>query len=137
MKEKLIYLAGLIDGEACLGMYKRKGKTAFYYVLEIESPSIRMTSYLQEILTELKIDYTVEKDRWKKLSKRPSTKIRVCKKQQLLNLLILIEPYLHVKLPELKVLKEVLEKACAVRFYTPTEYDYQLLDKLKSLKRTC
>lgn len=138
MKETdIAWLAGLVDGEGCLFMRRispQKQKSMEARV-EIHTPSIRMFERVTRIFDGLEIQYSLEIGRMQKMSTRPANKITVNKKHEIKKLLLLIQPYLYVKLPEAEVMLEYLSKACLVSHYKASDVDYEYIDKLKALKK--
>lgn len=133
----IAWLAGLIDGEGCIFMRRLspQRQKSIDSRLEIHTPSIRMFERVTKALDDLEIQYSLEIGRMQKKSTRPANKITVNKKHELKNLLLLIQPYLYVKLPEAEVMLEYLDKACLVSRYKASDVDYEYIDKLKALKK--
>jgi hypothetical protein len=128
------WLAGILDGEGCLTV-KQSKTNSIACVVTIETVSTSMIRRVEEILQDCGIAYCTEGPMLRPRSTRPSIRIRVHRKQAVLDFCDLVLPFSVVKQSELLLFKGYLEKACLVTYFRPTENDLQFIPRMKELKR--
>ena len=132
------WLAGIIDGEGCLTMYKGSGRghTAIRTDARIESTSLLMidtcASIMQKIIGRV---VTVGAPLTRSSSTRPAYRIQIHRKRELLVFLDFIRPLLVNKRAEADLIVAYLRRSCAVKYYTPTSEDLEVIQVLKDLKK--
>jgi hypothetical protein len=131
---EIAWLAGILDGEGCLTT-KSTSERGLSCVVTIESVSPTIIDEVLRILTKNGIPFFVEGPMWRKLSTRSSWRVRIHRKQAVLNFCTLVLPYSVVKKPELLLVQQFLLKASAVSYYHATDEDLQIPAKRKELKR--
>lgn len=94
-----------------------------------------MITTIRRLLSELAVDYKMDGPMYRERSTRPSFRVRIQKKADILKLCDTILPFSVVKCAELELVKSFLDKAVG-HYYTATEKDLQILDRLKELKRS-
>jgi hypothetical protein len=130
----IAWLSGIIDGEGCI--YARQiSIRSLTFRITIETVSETMIDKVREILNQSEIEYRIEPPIWRKNSTRFALRLKVDKKQAVHKLCNLILPYSVVKKPELFSIKAYLDKAVKVTYYSATEQDFEILTKLKELKK--
>jgi hypothetical protein len=131
---EVAWLAGIIDGEGCITA-KMPSQSAVAFRLTIESVSTAMIEKVKHILSNLDISYVANGPIWRVNSTRPSFRIYIQRKDALLRLCDHIVPYSVVKQSELELVKAYLDKAAGC-YYSATEEDLLILEKLRELKRS-
>lgn len=130
--EKLAYLAGIIDGEGCLGIYKRQDKdgrvTQWPVKLVIANNSERLMKWL---LVNFGGWYSERKGERKKNPKWKKGYVHVLSERKLRNLLPKVLPYLVIKQEE----AEFVIQALAIKLDDPFSLRLQTLyGKMRTLK---
>jgi hypothetical protein len=88
-----------------------------------------------EIAGELDVDYVMDGPIYRKLSTRPSFRVRVQKKADVLKFCDAILPFSVVKRAELELVKSFLDRAVG-HYHTAAEEDLRILGRLRELKRS-
>src|SRR5438046_556353 len=96
---EVAWLAGILDGEGCLTT-KNTSQRGLTCVVTIESVSRAMTDEVQRILTKNGIPFVVEGPLWRRNSTRSSIRVRIHRKNAVLDFCNLLLPYSVVKSPE-------------------------------------
>ena len=143
---RVIWLAGLIDGEGC--MYVRFTNQGRYNTphgsmgsletrVEIHSVSTRMIDEVQSIYEELVLYYDRQSPKNQPLSTRPAIRIVVRRRGSVVQLLQAIRPFLKVKEREADAIIDffTLHPRESVGQRSTTEQRQTLVDSVKQLKR--
>ena len=130
---KLAWLAGILDGESCITA-KRCSRNAVAFRITVEAVSEAMISAVMQLLVQFGVEYKTEPPTMRRNSTRPAYRVRVQKKQAVAKLCDLMLPYSVVKRAELELVKAYLDKAVGC-YYTATEEDLKILEKLRELKK--
>jgi hypothetical protein len=130
---EVAWLAGIIDGEGCITA-KMSSQSAVAFRLTIESVSDAMMGTVKHILGGLDISYVENGPIRRFNSTRPSFRIYVQRKDALLKTCDRLLPYSVVKRPEFEAVKAYLDRASG-RYYSATEEDLLVLEKLRAMKR--
>lgn len=99
------YLAGIIDGEGCISIYKRNG----YYVpsISISNTNETLIVHIKKILDQNNIGYCVEfQHRKERGNRKPAWLIRIESRPRVISLLNFVFPYLVGKLSQAKLVYE-------------------------------
>lgn len=114
---------------------KMPSQSAIAFRLTIESVSEAMIEKVKHVLSGLDISYVANGPIWRVNSTRPSFRIYIQRKDAVLRLCDHILPYSVVKQSELELVKAYLDKAIG-SYYSATEEDLLILEKLRELKRS-
>ena len=130
---EIAWLAGILDGEGCITA-KKPSPSALTFRVTFESVSEAMIKKVRSVLDELGVDYVVDGPKRRPWSTRPSFRVRIQKKEDVLQFCDLILPFSVVKRSELELVKGFLDKAVG-HYHTATEQDLLILDQLRELKK--
>jgi len=131
---EIAWLAGILDGEGCITA-KMPSPRALAFRITFESVSEAMMTAIRRILGEMDVDYAMGGPLYRARSTRPSYRVHVQKKADVLKFCDAILPFSVVKRHELELVKSFLDKAVG-HYHTAAEEDLKILDRLRELKRS-
>ena len=99
------YLAGIIDGEGCIGCYRYGKRFMFALTVSMSEPeAVKMLG--------LRYGGHYSFRQSKRANVRPQHIIRIASAEELRNCLLELEPYLHIKRKQAQLALEFLETYC-------------------------
>lgn len=140
--EKLIWLAGLLDGEGCIAFARRSDYNPHRLLQLRYDVKIAMTCEMtirhayQIMVDTIGEGSVLEPFEEKRRSKRvlPLWRTEVGSKRGVFDLLSALEPYLVTKKLEAQLCLRYLERALQSKHYRPTPFDRQLAELATALR---
>lgn len=132
------WLAGIIDGEGCITIYKgsTKGHLAVRTDIRVESTDLPMIELCASLMGEaVGRHLTIGKPLMRPSSTRPAWRVQIHRKGELLQFLEFIASALVTKRREAELVIQYLRRSCAEKYYKPTAEDILLIAQVKYHKR--
>ncbi len=137
----IAWLAGLLDGEGCIGLWAQTSKpNSLLARVEIGMSDKATVDHAAKIILEFtgyKVPQSVRYNKLSALTKRPQWFFYAVKKEPTRDLLRALIPYLVTKRLEALLTLSVLERSTHIRAYRATELDLAAARLVKRLKRDC
>jgi hypothetical protein len=115
LRFKLVWLAGIIDGEGCLTISRLKKQDFYSTALSIHNTNLNLIKEVMFVLNSIKIPFTSSETPPQKLSKLLQYSIYIRNREDLLKFLNLIIPYLIGKKDQAEILKQFIESRLEVK----------------------
>ena len=135
-RESFGWLAGIIDGEGCIGVLreKREGGWVYAIAVTVANTSPWTITTTTKLLQELGFRPTVYRSTPNSHTKNPGYQVRISAKQEVRGLLEMLRTLLVGKLDEVEMALWYLRRSCTNGQHKITDEERFVLDSLSEVK---